>query len=95
MRTASIVRYVLIGLGAALGVALLVRGNLLIGGLILSMAVLRLLMVLDFHRRRRQFVAHREQVREEMRRRWQAHTGQSWPGQWPAPGAGPGQGPAA
>jgi hypothetical protein len=59
MRSMLWLRLVLIGLGGALGAALLVHGNLLIGGLLCAMAVLRLTMVISLHRRRRALRFHR------------------------------------
>ena len=50
-------RFVLIGLGATLGVVLLVNGNTLIGALVLALAVTRLVMVLGMRRRRRAMMA--------------------------------------
>ena len=50
-------RFVIIGLAATLGVVLLVNGNTLIGGLILALAVARLVMVLGMRRRRRAMMA--------------------------------------
>jgi len=50
MRTMFWLRLLLISLGGALGVALIVHGNVVIGGLLCALAVVRLVTV--FHRRR-------------------------------------------
>ena len=62
-------RYVLIGLGGVLGIALLASGNVLIGGLVLAMSAMRLVMVVKLHERRRTFEQRREQRREQFRQR--------------------------
>ena len=54
MRLAITIRLVLIGLSAVLGVVLLARGSLLMGGLVTAMAVARLAMV-GSHLRRAAF----------------------------------------
>ena len=51
MRSMLWLRLILIGLGGALGVALIAHGNVVIGVLLCAMAVVRLVMV--FGRRRR------------------------------------------
>jgi hypothetical protein len=61
-------RFVIIGLGATLGVVLLLDGNPLIGALVLALAVTRLVMVLGMRRRRRAMMA-----------RWHARKS---PGRW-------------
>jgi hypothetical protein len=66
MRTALVLRFVLIGLGAALGVALIVHGNVVIGGLICAMAIVRLVMVLSMRGRRHQLMARRQARRQAM-----------------------------
>ena len=68
MRSMWWLRLVIIGLGAALGVVLLVNGNTLIGALVLALAVTRLVMVLGMRRRRRAMMA-----------RWQSRNS---PGPW-------------
>ena len=50
MRTMLWLRLLLIGLGGALGVALIAHGNVVIGALLCALAVVRLVDV--FHRRR-------------------------------------------
>ena len=60
MRSMLWLRLLLIGLGGALGVALIVHGNVVIGALLCAMAALRLTMVIGMRRRRRtmMFDAH-------------------------------------
>ena len=55
VRSAMVLRSVIIGLSVVLGVVLLARGELLIGGLITVLAVVRAGMVLGRLRRRRDF----------------------------------------
>jgi hypothetical protein len=57
MRSMWWLRFLIIGLGATLGVVLLVSGNTLIGALILALAVARLVMVVSMRRRRRAMMA--------------------------------------
>jgi len=57
MRSMWWLRFVLIGLGATLGVVLLVSGKTVIGALVLALAVTRLVMVLGMRRRRRAMMA--------------------------------------
>lgn len=59
MRTAFVLRLTLIGLGAALGVALVIHGNYVIGGLLCLMAVMRIAMVISMRHRRRELMARR------------------------------------
>lgn len=59
MRSMLLLRLLLIGLGGALGVALIVHGNVVVGALLLTMAVLRLAMVIGMRRRRRLMIASR------------------------------------
>lgn len=60
-------RFVIIGLGAALGIALIARGNVLIGGIVLVLAVARIAMVATrMHRRRA--ILERVRARREERR---------------------------
>ena len=54
MKTALTLRFVMIGLSAVLGVALLAQGNVLIGGLLVVLAVVRAAMVFSRLRRRRE-----------------------------------------
>jgi len=68
MRSMGWLRFVIIGLGATLGVVLLVNGNTLIGALVLALAVTRLVLVLGMRRRRRAMIA-----------RWQSRNS---PGPW-------------
>ena len=53
------VRVALLALGALLGLVLITRGAVLIGGIILAMAVLRAVMLVSMRRRRRRFFAAR------------------------------------
>lgn len=62
-------RYVLIGLGALLGVLLVAQGAVLIGAVLLVMAAVRLAMVLRFRSLRGERLARREELRERMRAR--------------------------
>ena len=57
MRSMWWLRFLIIGLGATLGVVLLVSGNPLIGVLVLALAVARLVMVVSVRRRRRAMMA--------------------------------------
>ena len=57
-------RFVLVGLGVVLGIALLANGNVVIGGLILVMSAVRFAMVLKLRERRRAFEQRREQFRQ-------------------------------
>ena len=52
-------RVALLALGGVLGLVLISRGAVLIGGIILVMAVLRAVMLVGIVRRRRRFVAAR------------------------------------
>jgi Na+-driven multidrug efflux pump len=52
-------RYVIVGLALVLAVVLILNGNLLIGGLVGAMAVMRAVMVTRIQQRRRQFRAAR------------------------------------
>ena len=52
-------RVALLSLGGLLGLVLITRGAVLIGGIILAMAVLRAVMLVSMVRRRRRFVAAR------------------------------------
>ncbi len=52
-------RIALLVLGGLLGVVLIARGAVLIGGILLAMAVLRACMLVSIHRRRQRFVAAR------------------------------------
>jgi hypothetical protein len=54
-----LLRLLLIGLGGALGGVLIVHGNLVVGALLCTMAVLRLAMVIGMRRRRRLMIASR------------------------------------
>lgn len=62
-------RVILIGLGVALGVALLVHGNVIFGGLILAMAAMRAVMVVRMRSLRGQRLARREEIRQRVRTR--------------------------
>jgi hypothetical protein len=75
MRSMWWLRFLIIGLGATLGVVLLVSGNALIGALVLALAVTRLVMVLGMRRRRRAMMA-----------RWQPR--RSSPGPWSSTSTG-------
>ena len=57
-------RFVLVGLGVVLGIALLANGNVVIGGLILVMSAVRFAMVLKLRERRHAFEQRREQFRQ-------------------------------
>ena len=57
MRSMWWLRFLIIGLGATLGVVLLVSGNTLIGALVLALAVTRLVMVVSMRRRRQAMMA--------------------------------------
>jgi hypothetical protein len=59
MRSMLLLRLLLIGLGGALGGALIVHGNIVAGALLCTMAVLRLAMVIGMRRRRRVMTASR------------------------------------
>jgi Flp pilus assembly protein TadB len=74
MRSMWWLRFVIIGLGATLGVVLLLSGNPLVGALILALAATRLVMVLGMRRRRR-----------AMMQRWQARNS---PGPWSSTSTG-------
>lgn len=63
MRTALVLRFVLIALGALLGIVLIARGAPVVGGIVLAMAAVRLVMVLSLRRRRRELWARRMQQR--------------------------------
>jgi hypothetical protein len=63
MRSMWWLRFLIVGLGAALGVALLVNGNPLIGAIVHALAVTRLVMVLGMRRRRRAMMARWQQRR--------------------------------
>lgn len=63
-------RYVLVALGVVLGIALLANGNVVIGGLVLVMSVLRLAMIVKLHGRRREFERRREEFRARRRERF-------------------------
>ena len=52
-------RWVLVAIGAALGVILIARGNVLIGGLILVMALARAAVLVALRKRRATFRATR------------------------------------
>ena len=52
-------RVALLALGGLLGLVLITRGAVLIGGIILVMAALRAVMLVSIVRRRRRFVAAR------------------------------------
>ncbi len=66
MRTALVLRFVLIALGAALGVALIVNGNVVIGGILCAMAVMRLAMIVSMRGRRKELMARRMARRQSM-----------------------------
>jgi hypothetical protein len=53
-------RAVLVGLGALLGLLLLARGFVIIGGILLVMAVLRFVMLVRIHRDRARWHARRD-----------------------------------
>ena len=74
MRSMWWLRFVIIGLGTALGAVLLVNGNTLVGALILALAVTRLVIVLGMRRRRR-----------AMMQRWQTRNS---PGPWSSTSTG-------
>jgi len=59
MRSMLLLRLLLIGLRGALGVTLIVHGNVVVGALLCTMAVLRLTMVISMRRRRRVMIAGR------------------------------------
>ncbi len=60
-------RFVIIGLGAVLGIALIARGNVLIGGILCALAVARLAMVATRMHRRRAIVERVRARRQERR----------------------------
>ena len=64
-----LVRGVLVGLGALLGVVLLAQGYVVIGGILLVMAALRVVMMVQLRRRRAWRMARREQFAARMRER--------------------------
>jgi hypothetical protein len=68
MRSMLWLRFLVIGLAATLGIVLLVNGNTLVGALVLTLAVTRLVIVLGMRRRRRAMMA-----------RWQSRNS---PGPW-------------
>ena len=68
MRSMLWLRFLVIGLAATLGIVLLVNGNTLVGALVLTLAVTRLVMVLGMRRRRRAMMG-----------RWQSRNS---PGPW-------------
>ena len=53
------VRVVLLALGALLGLVLITRGVVLIGGIVVAMAVLRAVMFVSIVRRRKRFLVAR------------------------------------
>jgi energy-converting hydrogenase Eha subunit G len=57
-------RWMILGLSAALSIALIVRGNVLIGGLIGALVVARSVLFVRVHRRR-------EELRRRFGRRWE------------------------
>jgi hypothetical protein len=60
-------RSAILGLGAALAIALVVRGNWLIGGLIGTMVVARSILFVKVRRRRQELRRRLEQRRERRR----------------------------
>lgn len=64
-----IVRGLLIAFGALLGIVLVTQGYVVIGGILLVMAVLRVVMFVQIRRRRAMWMARREQFGGRMRRR--------------------------
>jgi Flp pilus assembly protein TadB len=50
-----VIRWIIVGLSAALAVALIARGNVIIGVLIGALAVSRALLLMRIQRRRRRF----------------------------------------
>ncbi|HUI48405.1 MAG TPA: hypothetical protein VL119_06895 [Acidimicrobiia bacterium] len=55
MTSMWVLRWIIVALGAALAVVLIMRGNVLIGGLIAVMAVTRVILFVRLQRRREQF----------------------------------------
>jgi predicted lipid-binding transport protein (Tim44 family) len=62
-------RGVLVGLGVLLGVLLVSRGAVIIGGILLVMAALRIVMLVQMHRRREMRRERREQIAARFRAR--------------------------
>ncbi len=62
-------RALLVGLGAVLGVVLLANGWVVIGAILLVMAGLRVAMLVQWHRRRTWRMQRREQFAARMRER--------------------------
>jgi hypothetical protein len=62
MRSMRVVRWILVALSIALATVLILRGNVIVGGLIGALAVTRGVMTVQMQRRRerfRQAIAHR------------------------------------
>jgi len=57
-----ILRGVLVALGAVLGVVLIAQGSAVIGGILLAMAVLRVVMIVQVRRRRAWRLQHRQHL---------------------------------
>jgi hypothetical protein len=64
-------RWVLIGLSLALSIALIARGDVLIGGLLAALAVGRMAVFMRMQQRREQFRARRGPNGRPRRGRWQ------------------------
>ena len=74
------IRWVLVGLSLALSIALIARGDVLVGGLLGALAVVRMVMFSRMQQRRDQFRARREQNGRPRRGRGQGGRGQG--GRW-------------
>ena len=62
-------RLVLVGLGVVLGVFLVAQGAVVVGGLVLVMAAVRLAMVVRFGQLRHERMARRDEFRDRLRAR--------------------------
>ena len=60
-----ILRFVIFGLALALAAVIIVRGNVLVGGLIGALALARIAMFFMWMRRRKEFRARMQQRREQ------------------------------
>lgn len=60
-------RWVLVGLGAVLGLVLFVRGEPVIGGILMALALTRVALLVSVQRRRREFGAAAVQRRRYRR----------------------------
>ena len=64
-----VVRGLLIALGAVLGIVLLAQGVIVIGVILLTMAVLRIVMIVQLRRRHAWRIQRRQQLAARMRQR--------------------------